>query len=124
MYKKNYSKMSSEKAKNENAIDTLNPIDETIVNDYTVIGDNASDLESVTTAISTPEEVVVKPAVKTEKGKVYNCVKLNIRKEPKADAEVVGTIDADSTVTILDEAGDFYKIENGYCMKKFIKTKS
>lgn len=112
MAKKNYNKMSSEKAKTENIIESLDPIAEAVA---------AAEPQVEETVEAKPEP---KPVVKTKKGKVYNCVKLNIRKEPKADAEVVGTIDADSTVTILGEADDFYKIENGYCMKKFIKTKS
>lgn len=113
MAKKNYSKISSEKAKMENITESLDPIAEAVA--------AAEPQVEETVVEDTPK---VAPAVKTKKGKVYNCVKLNIRKEPKADAEVVGTIDADFTVTILDEVGDFYKIKDGYCMKKFIKTKS
>ena len=69
------------------------------------------------------EETVEETPVK--KGKVVNCGKLNIRKEPSAEAEIVGTIIVGSEVTILDEVGDFYQIEPGegnYCMKKYISV--
>lgn len=64
--------------------------------------------------------------VECKKGIVIDCVKLNIRKAPKANAEIIGTLDAGSIVFILDEAGDFYKIDSGdnsYCMKKYISVK-
>lgn len=66
-----------------------------------------------------PVEVVDEPKAKT--GVVTGCKKLNVRQEPKADAEVSRIIDANTKVDIIDEAGDFYKIGEGeYCMKNFI----
>ena len=57
-------------------------------------------------------------------GTVANCKKLNVRKAPKANAEVSRIINAGTEVEILEEAGDFYKIGDGeYCMKKFIAVK-
>lgn len=65
-------------------------------------------------------------------GTVTGCVKLNVRKEPKKDADVLCVIDSGKEVT-LDTSSeetyeDFYKIctpagIEGYCMKKFITIK-
>lgn len=68
------------------------------------------------------EDVVEETPAKV--GAVTNCAKLNIRKAPKADAEIVGTLTLGDTVTILDEIDGFYKIDtNKYCMKKYISVK-
>ena len=84
-------------------------------------------MEIETPVIETAKAEPVKTDVMT--GKVFNCQKLNVRKEPKANAEILGTIDADTVVMIDEEksVGDFYKIDiigeiSGFCMKKFIKT--
>lgn len=87
-----------------------------------------------------PEEVVENEVVeaapveapkKPVYGTVFNCKKLNVRKKPKADADVVTVIDADTKVSIsLDESTeDFYKVTlkggaYGFCKKEFIKTKA
>lgn len=134
MAKKNYNKISTEKAKKEEVAEVVSA-------SYTAVEDEAieitpaetepevvAEVENVTETVTEP---VAEPVVKTDpelkKGKVYHCTKLNIRKAPKADAEVVGTIDAGVTVVIHDEIGDFYKIGNPdgseYCMKKFISVK-
>lgn len=63
------------------------------------------------------------------KGVVVDCSKLNIRKAPKMDADIVAIIDAGATLTIIDEgkhAGEWYKVVtdkkvNGFCMKKYVK---
>ena len=57
-------------------------------------------------------------------GKV-NCNKLNVRLLPEVGNNVLDVIDKDSSVTIIDELGDFYKIRldngsSGYVMKEFI----
>lgn len=67
---------------------------------------------------------------KRKQGKVVNCGRLNVRKDPNADAEVLTTIDSGFQVTV-EECGDkaFYKVAfkqngntvNGYCMKDFIE---
>lgn len=62
-------------------------------------------------------------------GIVVDCHRLNVRSEPDADAEVLGTIDAGSEVAIEDFTHDeFYKVytaagAEGYCMKNFIRIK-
>lgn len=66
---------------------------------------------------------------------VVGCTKLRVRKAPSADAEVYGTINEGTELTVdfnSEEAHeDFYKVYTninevlveGYCMKKFIKLK-
>lgn len=62
---------------------------------------------------------------------VIDCRKLNVREEPKADANVVDTIDVNSEVMIdmTESTDEFYKIHTasgleGFCMRKYIKTQS
>lgn len=80
------------------------------------------------TVVETAEVEVVEepaPAPEYKKGVVVGCTKLNVRKAAKADAKILGTLDAGTTVTIYDEVGEFYKVgpTNEYCMKKFISVK-
>lgn len=58
-------------------------------------------------------------------GVVENCVRLNVRKEPKSNAAVLKIIDAGTEVVVIDEpTDDFYKVQvagyTGFCMKEFI----
>ena len=62
-------------------------------------------------------------------GKVSNCKKLNIRKLPSRDAEIVSELIEGSEVMIDEKESTalFYKIctehgIEGYCMKNFIKV--
>lgn len=86
-------------------------------------------------AVVKPEEIqngvteeVVEPVAVV--GVVIDCQKLNMRKEPSSDAEVIGTIAVGSEVSIDEAASteDFYKVctaagAEGFCMKKFISVK-
>ena len=55
-------------------------------------------------------------------GIVIDCIRFNIRKEPDRNDTIVGEIERGDSVVILDEIGDFYKIDDDqYCMKKFIE---
>ena len=77
--------------------------------------------------VSDPE-----PSVEPENrkfGKVSNCKKLNIRKLPSRDAEIVSELIEGSEVMIDEKESTalFYKIctehgIEGYCMKNFIKV--
>mgnify|MGYP001336233650 CR=1 FL=1 len=61
-------------------------------------------------------------------GFVTNCKKLNVRKEPKTDSDIVCEIDY-QTELMIDEnesTEEFYKVFTttgieGFCMKKFIE---
>ena len=78
-------------------------------------------------SVSDPE-----PSVEPENrkfGKVSNCKKLNIRKLPSRDAEIVSELIEGSEVMIDEKESTalFYKIctehgIEGYCMKNFIKV--
>lgn len=63
----------------------------------------------------------------TTNGVVTGCAKLNVRKEPSKEAEVLCVINELSAVvvTVEESTEDFYKVctpsgIEGYCMKKFI----
>jgi uncharacterized protein YgiM (DUF1202 family) len=60
-------------------------------------------------------------------GVVTDCVRLNIRKEPKVGSQIIGKIDRQTELMIEGKAStdDFYKVctaagIEGFCMKKFI----
>lgn len=64
-------------------------------------------------------------------GHVVDCGKLNVRKEPDEDAEILGTIPAGAEVMIdeSESTGDFYNVcaasgFEGFCMKRFIAVKA
>ena len=74
-----------------------------------------------------PEEV----ATVTATGTVTGCEKLNVRKAPSMNGEVVCVIAKDSVVVIdeTDSTDEWFKVfaENGaegFCMKKFINAES
>ena len=63
-------------------------------------------------------------------GVVTDCLKLNVRKEPSADAEVLVIINAlDNVMVDTDASSDaFYKVVTaagveGFCMRKYIALK-
>lgn len=64
-------------------------------------------------------------------GIVINCKNLNVREQPDGEADVLGTIPADSEV-LIDESestSEFYKVcavsgLEGFCMKKYIAVQS
>ena len=91
--------------------------------------------ESIEGQIVIPEvepEPDPEPSVEPENqkfGKVSNCKKLNIRKLPSRDAEIVSELIEGSEVMIDEKESTalFYKIctehgIEGYCMKNFIKV--
>lgn len=68
------------------------------------------------------EEPITQVEEKTVYGKVVNCTKLRVRKTPSLKGDVLGELDKDTRVIILDDkSSKFYKIEGGYCMKDFIE---
>lgn len=69
---------------------------------------------------TTEKKAVEKKEVKTKSGKVVGGA-LNIRMAPSLQAERVGVLDDGTKVTILEEHGDWLKIDAGYVMAKFIQ---
>ena len=95
--------------------------------DYTRYSKNQEKVREIQNGVATPEPVVEEEPAKMKNGIVTDCVKLNVRKEPNTDAEIVCVI-AGATEVAIDEANStdvFYKVctaagIEGYCMKKFI----
>ena len=78
------------------------------------------------------KEAPVKPPVSEKPfiGVVTDCLRLNVRKEPEADAPVVAIIDCLSQVTVDVDASTelFCKVRTsdgieGFCMKKYIQLR-
>lgn len=70
---------------------------------------------------------VAKPQPKQVTGIVSGCIKLNVRKEPSKDAEIIAVINEGSEVVInrIKSTVEFFSVctaagVEGYCMKKFI----
>ena len=84
-------------------------------------------IEGQTTIPEVEPEV---PAAETRKfGKITGCKKLNVRKLPSRDSEIISELVEGSEIMIDDNESTalFYKIcteygIEGYCMKNFIKV--
>ena len=60
----------------------------------------------------------------TEAGRVIGGLNLNVRKEPKANGEIVGTVRDGAAVQIIETVNeDWYHIASpsGYVMKKYVQ---
>ena len=82
--------------------------------------DDAAPIEAKRALTATTKKAMIS-------GVVTDCVKLNVRKEPSPNAEVVAVIELLSEVAVdMDASSEgFYKIctaagIEGYCMKKYI----
>lgn len=76
------------------------------------------------------ETVNTVPIPKTINGIVANCTKLNIRKGPSTNAEILGIVNVDSEMEIdMNKSNDkwFYVSTavgiDGYCMRDFVNAK-
>lgn len=95
--------------------------------DYTKYSKPIQQPEVQEEVVDIQPEVPEVEAPKTVIGVVTDCAKLNVRAEPKSNAEVVCVVTA-KTDLVIDEAEsteDFYKVytesgAEGYCMKRFI----
>lgn len=102
---------------------------ETVVEEQAVEAVEETKEEVVEATVEEIKEEVVEEAAADDEilgiGVVTDCLKLNVRKQPSKDAEVLKIIDALTEVVILKEVNDFYEValktgESGYCMKKYI----
>lgn len=114
MSKKDYTKFSNNKVVNNKSEEIQNGVQDVEVK-----------IEEM--ANETIEEVVEENR-KDILGVVVDCDKLNIRKEPSINADIVCMIDASTNLIVDYESStdEFYKIctyagIEGYCMKKFVK---
>ena len=82
----------------------------------------------------TEEQIVEENAAVVEEtvptiGVVTGCSKLNVRKKPNINSDVIVVVNAGSELTIdVDKShGEWYKVTDqnnnvGYCMKKYVKV--
>jgi uncharacterized protein YgiM (DUF1202 family) len=100
-----------------------------------VVGIDLAQGADFSTPVVEPEvvESVVEEESVTESdeviGVVTDCVKLNVRKEPSKDSDVVCELllGTEVMIDIFESTDDFYKViteagVEGYCMKKFINA--
>lgn len=121
----NYSNKSVNKEVEKEQVVAEETVEEQVVE---AVEENTEEAVEATVEETKEEEVVEETAADDETlgiGVVTDCLKLNVRKQPSKDAEVLKTIDALTEVVILKEVNDFYEValktgESGYCMKKYI----
>ena len=101
------------KPQNEKIEENVNPVEE-VVEETTVVENEV-------------EDIIVPIPKKAAMGVVANCVRLNVRNFPAADAPIVCEIpcNAEVEVDLNDDDNGFVKVVTasgveGYCMKKYI----
>lgn len=47
--------------------------------------------------------------------------RLNVRKNPTFNAEIVRVLNGGDVIEILEDGAEWVKISDGYCMKQFLK---
>lgn len=47
--------------------------------------------------------------------------RLNVRKNPTFNAEIVRVLNEGDVIEILEDGAEWVKISDGYCMKQFLK---
>lgn len=103
--------------------------------DYTKFSEPSKETEEDNTEIYVEpvvdDETIDTPIEEAEKleiveGVLKDCTRLNMRKEPSKESEIVCVIDetVEFTVDLTLSTDDFYKVytndHEGYCMKQFI----
>lgn len=48
-------------------------------------------------------------------------VKLNVREKPTKESRILRVLEAGEVIEILEYENEWVKIQDGYCMKEFIK---
>lgn len=114
----NYSKMSTQKMKEQEAPVIKNPVD--------VEPEVEVDEDCAACKIDLDEPAVEEVPVST--GKVVNCDMLNVREKPNRTAKILETINKGTSVDVFEteSTNDWYKVSTaegfvGYCMKEYIK---
>lgn len=119
---KNYSKFSQHFKNTEN-----NPAN-TIEENKTEVLEGQVSVNDIT---GEQNDNVIEPVVETVLGFVSGCEKLNMRKEPNKESDVLIILNKNTEVQVnMTESTteDFYKVYGpngveGYCMKQFISIK-
>ena len=122
---KDYTKYSK---KYERTVQTaVGPSAEIIIEDVeTAIVEDAEIKLDIASEDIKPEPVVEAPTI----GVVSDCVKLNVRKAPNPNSEIVCELNSGTEVEIdeINSTNDYYKVSTvfgveGFCMKKYIAIK-
>ena len=119
--------MSNKNYKNYNNISSTKPAEE-VTPEVTPVEVEVKEETKVEEVKPEPAPIpVAKPQPKPVTGRVTGCAKLNVRKEPNKDAEIVSVINEGSEVVInrIKSTVEFFAVctaagVEGYCMKKFI----
>lgn len=114
-------------SKNHNYRQYSKPTDETKVEMSENIEEEKNTEELVDTAENTKEQIEPEPEKTQFIGVVTNCVKLNVRKHPNVNSEIVCTVDlcSELLLDLSNSTNEFYKVcteagLEGYCMKEFV----
>ena len=67
-----------------------------------------------------PEEVTEREEVEETYGIVTSMSGLNIRQNPSVESDRIGVLEYGVEVKILEDCGDWYRIENGYIFKDYV----
>ena len=83
-------------------------------------------VEEVEETVEEPVEIVEEVPEQEVKATVI-AGKLNVRREPNSNAEIVMVVNKNDVFTVLDEVDNYYFIKindniSGYCVKDFMKT--
>lgn len=106
-------------------------VDDLFYDDEIMTSDNEVEENSKNEDANNEEKSSAVDEVKSKRGRVVNCVLLNLRKEPSLDADVVDTLKEGCGVTITEreDTDDFYEVDvigksncHGFCMKKWIQV--
>lgn len=114
MSKKDYTKFSNNKVVNNKSEEIQNGVQDVEIKIEEMVN------ETIEEAVEENRKDIL--------GVVVDCDKLNIRKGPSINADIVCMIDASTNLIVDYESStdEFYKIctyagIEGYCMKKFVK---
>ena len=82
--------------------------------------------EAIEETVEEPVETVEEVSEQEVKATVI-VGKLNVRREPNSNAEIVMVVNKNDVFTVLDEVDNYYLIKindniSGYCVKDFMKT--
>ena len=78
--------------------------------------------ENVFINIDPKEEIEkeIEETFESREGVIISEIGINIRKEPSISSEKIGSISYGEKVIILDEEGDWYKIDSGFINKEYV----
>lgn len=101
-------------------------LEETIEEVEETVEEPIETLEEVEEIVEEPVETIEEVPEQDVKATVI-AEKLNVRKEPNSNAEIVMVVNKNDVFTVLDEVDNYYFIKindniSGYCVKDFMKT--